>query len=60
MLESVTAAETVFGETLSRPTSDVPEEVLVTGTVRLTLGMSLRKGTCDPGKEKWERGSRDK
>jgi len=51
MLDSVTAAETVFGDTLSRPTSDIPEEVVDTGTVRLTLGMSLGKGTCDPGKE---------
>lgn len=59
MLDSVTAAETVFGETLSRPTSDVPEEVLDTGTVRLALGMSLGNGACDPGKENWER-SRDK
>jgi len=58
MLDSVTAAETVFGETLSRPTSDVPEEVVVAGTVRLTLGISLGKGTCDPGKGNWEKGFR--
>lgn len=44
MLDSVTAAETVFGEALSRLTSGVREEVVVAGTVRLTFGKSLRKG----------------
>ena len=41
-LDNVTAAETVFGEALSRFTSGVREEVVVTGTVRLTFGNSLR------------------
>ena len=54
MPDRVTAAETVFGEALLRSTSGVREEAVVVGTVRLTLGMSLGKRACDPGRGNWK------
>lgn len=48
-LDRVTAAETVFGETLLRSASSVPAEAVVTGVVWFTEERSLRKLACGPG-----------